>query len=222
MFDAEERSFSPARRYTRIRKTRRGKGPTLRAVDDDTALVRRLGDGDEEAFTLLVRRYHPTLVRLALGTVGNRAVAEEVAQDTWLAVVKGIRSFEGRSSFRTWLFHILMNRARSTGAREHRAAPLRDDDLAERFDAKGAWAAPPGAWADEVTDRLAAERLVPEARRLIDALPDAQRQVMLLRDVEGVEADDVCALLGLSGGNQRVLLHRARTAVRAGLAEVMG
>lgn len=191
-------------------------------MDDDIALVRRLRGGDEEAFTCLVRRYHASMVRVARCAVGSEAVAEEVAQDTWLAVVRGVESFEGRSTFRTWLFHILLNRARTAGVREHRAEPLPDDDLADRFGANGHWSTPPEPWADQVTDRLAAERLVPEVRRRIAALPASQREVMVLRDVEGLPAEDVCSLLGLSAGNQRVLLHRARATVRAGVAGAWG
>src|SRR6188768_3755848 len=108
-------------------------------MDDDVGLVERLRDGDEAAFIDLVRRYQAPLLRLAEATVGSRAVAEEVCQDTWLAVVRGVERFEGRSSFKTWLFRVLLNRARTTAAREQRAGRS-DDDAVERFEANGEWA----------------------------------------------------------------------------------
>lgn len=188
---------------------------------DDGDLLARLRAGDEDAFATLVRRHHAALRRLALSIVGSPAVADEVVQDTWLAVVRGVDRFEERSSFKTWLFHILVNRARTTAGRERRTVGLPDVD-ADRFDANGAWSVPPVPWTDQVDERVAAERLAPVVRALIDELPDQQRQVLVLRDVEGVEASDVGALLGVSDGNQRVLLHRARARVRAGLETRVG
>jgi RNA polymerase sigma-70 factor (ECF subfamily) len=190
-------------------------------VVDDEELVTQLQTGDEAAFAVLVRAHHASLVRLATSIVGSRAVADEVVQDTWLAVVKGVDRFEGRSSLRTWLFRILVNRARTTASRERRSDTLGDID-SDRFDATGVWAAPPVPWADQVDDRLLAEQLAPLARTAIDTLPDAQRQVLLLRDVEGLAAADVAELLGLSDGNQRVLLHRARARVRSELEAKLG
>jgi RNA polymerase sigma-70 factor (ECF subfamily) len=186
-------------------------------VDDEGALVRRLRAGDESAFAALVRQYHPVLVRLAMTVVGSRAIADEVVQDTWLAVVRGVGRFEGRSAIKTWLFHILFNRARTAAGRERRSDPIDEDVLAGRFDRSGEWSAPPAPWTDTVDDHLAAESTAPLIRELIDGLPDTQRQVILLRDVEGVTATDVGSLLGISAANQRVLLHRARAKVRAGL-----
>src|SRR3954463_10408153 len=160
------------------------------AVDDEVMLVERLRAGDEQAFAELVRLYQPRLQRLARVTVGSTAVAEEVVQDTWLGVVRGIDRFEGRSSFKTWLFRILANRARSAGAREARTAPLRADEhgdvLPGRFDASGAWSRPPEPWVDRVDDRLVAEALAGRVRQCLSALPPAQRQVLVLRDLEGV------------------------------------
>jgi len=190
-------------------------------VGDDQGLLDALRAGDEAAFTLLVQRYQASLVRLALSMVGSRAVADEVVQDTWLAVVRGIDRFEGRSSFKTWLFHILVNRARSTAGKEWRTQPIGDVD-ADRFDAAGVWTVPPVPWADRVDDRLAADQLAPFVRTAIDALPDRQRQVLLLRDVEGLAATEVAGLLGLTDANQRVLLHRARAHVRSALEAEMG
>jgi RNA polymerase sigma-70 factor, ECF subfamily len=190
-------------------------------VREDEELVAKLRAGDETAFAVLVRAHHAALVRLATAIVGSRALADEVVQDTWLAVVRGVESFEGRSSLRTWLFRILVNRARTTAGKERRSDPLGDID-SDRFDATGVWAAPPVPWADQVDDRLVAEQLAPLARTAIDTLPDVQRQVLLLRDVEGLPAADVADLLGLTDGNQRVLLHRARARVRSQLEAKLG
>lgn len=191
------------------------------SVGDDDGLLEALRAGDEAAFATLVRRYQPSLVRLAASMVGSRAVADEVVQDTWLAVVRGVERFEGRSSFKTWLFHILTNRARSTAGKEWRTQPVADVD-ADRFDAAGVWSVPPVPWADRVDDRLTAAQLAPFVRKVIDTLPEVQRQVLVLRDVEGLPAADVAELLGLTDGNQRVLLHRARARVRSELESEMG
>jgi RNA polymerase sigma-70 factor (ECF subfamily) len=192
----------------------RRSGVPFAPVADDPELVERLQAGDEAAFVELVRTYQSRLQRLAESVVSSRSVAEEVVQDTWLAVVRGVERFEGRSTFKTWLFHILLNRARSAAGKEHRAPPLADEDLGERFDANGAWATPPVPWAEEAEDRLVAQHLVDRVRTLLPGLPEPQRQVLLLRDVEGLPAPDVCNLLGVSDGNQRVLLHRARVHLR--------
>jgi RNA polymerase sigma-70 factor (ECF subfamily) len=190
-------------------------------VGDDEELVAKLRAGDEAAFAALVRAHHASLVRLAMSIVGSRALADEVVQDTWLAVVRGVGAFEGRSSLRTWLFRILVNRARTTAGKERRADTLGDVD-SDRFDATGVWASPPVPWADQVDDRLVAEQLAPLARTAIDTLPDAQRQVLLLRDVEGLPAAEVADILGVTDGNQRVLLHRARAKVRSELEAKLG
>jgi len=190
-------------------------------VDDDAGLVERLRAGDESAFGELVRRYQSRLLRLAEATVGSHAVAEEACQETWIAVVRGLERFEGRSSFRTWLYRILLNRARSTAGREQRAGRP-DDEVVERFDANGAWAEPPVPWSDRVDDRLFAEQLSRRVQELLPTLPEQQRQVVILRDVEGLEAGDVTSLLGISDGNQRVLLHRGRARLRALLTNEIG
>jgi RNA polymerase sigma-70 factor (ECF subfamily) len=187
----------------------------------EAELVDRLRAGDEEAFATLVRAHHGSLCRLARAVVGSGAVAEEVVQDTWLAVVRGVDRFEGRSSLRTWLFHILVNRARTTATRERRSDPGIDPD-ADRFDVAGVWASPPAPWAEQVEDRLVAEQVSAVVRDLLDTLPDTQRQVVVLRDVEGMSAGDVADLLGVSNVNQRVLLHRGRARLRAALEAKMG
>ena len=192
---------------------------------DDADLVLRLRNGDEQAFRDVVDRYHASLLRLAQTMVPSRAVAEEVVQDTWLGLIRGIGRFEERSSLRTWLFHVLVNRARSAGAHERRPAlgvtvgPSVDPS---RFGPDGGWADPPVPWPEEVDDRLVAAQRAQRLRPLIDELPEMQRQVVTLRDVEGLSAEEVCDLLGLTEGNQRVLLHRGRTRLRGMLEHEMG
>ena len=189
--------------------------------DDD--LLRRLRAGDASAFAELVDTYHSSMVRLAQTFVSSRAIAEEVTQDTWLAVVKGIDRFEGRSSLKTWVFRILANRARSTGAREQRTTPvdLSDESTVDRrrFDAGGAWADPPAHWSDEIVDRLSSGPLVAEVRAAVSELPESQRAVVTLRDLEGLSSKEVCEVLEISEANQRVLLHRGRSRVRARLED---
>ena len=194
----------------------------LMAVSDDGELVVRLRAGDDDAFATLVGMYQTRLLRLAATVVASRSVAEEVVQDTWLAVVRGVDRFEGRSSFKTWLFHILLNRARTTAGREHRTAALPDGDLDDRFDGSGAWASPPVPWSDQVEDRVVADRLARRVREILPTLPDVQRQVVVLRDIEGIAPADVCELLGVTDGHQRVLLHRGRARIREQLEAEMG
>jgi RNA polymerase sigma-70 factor, ECF subfamily len=190
-------------------------------VDNDLGLVARLRAGDESAFVELLCQYQPRLLRLAEATVGSRAVAEEVCQDTWLAVVKGVERFEGRSSFKTWLFRVLLNRAHTSAGREQRAGRP-DSEVVERFDTNGAWTEPPPPWSERVDDRLVAERLARRVHQLLPELPEQQRQVVLLRDVEGLSPDDVTSILGITDGNQRVLLHRGRAKLREWLTVEMG
>ncbi len=193
-----------------------------RDMDADAELVDRLRAGDESAFVALIGRYQQRMLRLAETTVGSRAVAEEVTQDTWLAVVRGVERFEGRSSLKTWLFHILLNRARSAVDREVRAGRPDEAVAEDRFDSSGAWATPPEPWADRVDDRLVAEHLAARVQLLLPMLPDNQREVVVLRDLEGMPPGDVAELLGLSDANQRVLLHRGRSRLRQLLAVEMG
>ena len=196
---------------------------------DEAVLVKALQAGDEATFRALVRRYHPALVRLARASVASQAVAEEVAQDTWLAVIRGIGRFEGRSSLKTWVFRILVNQARARGTREQRTVPMSswagggDGEPAvdpDRFVPEGRrwaghWSDPPVPWRDLPAEHLAGEETMAVVAQAIEGLPDRQRQVMTLRDVEGWSALEVCDLLELTEGNQRVLLHRARSRVRA-------
>jgi RNA polymerase sigma-70 factor, ECF subfamily len=193
-------------------------------VPGDEELLSRLRDGDEKAFATLVDRYHSPMIRLALAYVPSRAVAEEVVQDTWLGVVRGIDRFEGRSSLKTWLFRILVNRARSAGPRERRHVPLGHGETVDpdRFQSDGTWSSPPAQWTDDVDARLDAAEIFGRVREAIEALPVGQREVVLLRDVEGVSSAEACSILDLSEGNQRVLLHRGRARVRQMLELELG
>ena len=191
---------------------------------DESALVAALRAGDERAFMELVEAYSPGMRRLALTFVRTSAVADEVVQESWLGVLRGLDRFEGRSSLKTWIYRIVANVARTRAVREARSAPFSsfagDDEASvdpERFIADGHWASPVEPW-QAVLDA--------EARDVIDraiaALPEQQRQVIELRDVQGWPSDEVCNVLELSETNQRVLLHRARSKVRAALDEYLG
>lgn len=198
---------------------------------EEQQLVRSLTEGDEAAFGILVERYHSSLTRVALTYVRDRAVAEEVVQETWLGVLRGIERFEQRSSLRTWIFRILANKARTRGKHERRTVPFsalddNGDEPAvepERFlDSSharwaGHWASPPVSWDDIPEARLIARETLECIEQTINRLPPGQAQVVTLRDLEGWSSSEVCALLGLSEGNQRVLLHRARSKLRASL-----
>ena len=200
--------------------------------ESDEELVAGLRRGDEQAFVTLVGRHQAALLRTARTFVRDRAVAEEVVQETWLAVLNGIARFEGRSSLKTWLFQILSNRARTRAVREQRSAPfssLAGDGEAEDavVDADrflpdghrwvGHWAAAPRDWSTLPEERLLGRESLACVREAIARLPARQARVIVLRDVEGFEAEEVCAALGITDGNQRILLHRARGAVRAAL-----
>jgi RNA polymerase sigma-70 factor, ECF subfamily len=198
---------------------------TLPAMESDADLLRRLRGGDEQAFVALVERYNGSMLRLALSFVPSRAVAEEVVQDTWLAVLRGLPGFEGRSSLQTWMFTILVNRARTTGAREQRTIPVADAGPvvdASRFGPDGAWSAPPELWIEEAEARIEAGKLTHLLRSAIDGLPPRQREVVLLRDVQEMSSADVCSILAISEANQRVLLHRGRGKLRQALESELG
>lgn len=190
---------------------------------DDAELIRRIRAGDRTAFTGLVRRHGGALLRLARVLVHHETVAEEVVQDTWVAVLDGLEGFEGRASFKTWLYRILANRARTRASREGRMVPFSalaaaDDEPTvdpDRFDEAGGWRDPPVGWTEETPERLA---LAAETRAVMEAavagLPPAQRAVLVLRDEDGLETEEICNLLDITVTNQRVLLHRARARVR--------
>jgi RNA polymerase sigma-70 factor, ECF subfamily len=187
---------------------------------DDAQLLERLLGGDERAFTELVRRYHSTLVTVARYYVASVASAEDVAQDTWIAVMRGLERFEGRSSFKTWLLRICANRARTNAVKEHRTVPTDPSPgapsvAAQRFDQGGVWTDPPVPFTEFVEFRLDSELLVRCVREAILTLGEPQQAVVTLRDVEGLSTEEVAGILGLSEGNVRVILHRGRARVRA-------
>jgi RNA polymerase sigma-70 factor, ECF subfamily len=183
---------------------------------DDEALLERLLSGDRDAFRDLVRRYQVPLVRVARYYVRTEASAEDVAQETWVAVMKGLERFEGRSTFKTWLFRICANRARTIGAREHRVVSLDPTHpvARERFDEGGMWSEAPEPFDDLLGDRLANAEVVELVRRCIEDLPEPQQSVVTLRDVEGLSTSEVAAILELSDANTRVILHRGRARIR--------
>jgi len=206
---------------------------------DERELCAALRRGDEAAFARLVALYHAPLRRLALSYVRSGAVADEVVQDTWIGVIRGIGSFEQRASLKTWIFRILTNTAKTRAQREARTVPLSsiapggdgEDDPAvdptrfldqqhERW--PGHWASPPARWDEVPEEHLTGRETLDALQTAIAGLPPAQRQVIVLRDVEGWDAEEVCDLLGLSEGNQRVLLHRARSKVRQALENHLG
>jgi RNA polymerase sigma-70 factor (ECF subfamily) len=207
------------------------------AEDRDEGLVAALCGGDERAFAALVDRHTPALLRVAMAYVPSRAVAEEVVQETWIAVLRGIDGFEGRSSLKTWIFRILTNVAMRGGSRERRSVPFAALAAAEdtgepsvdpdRFlpaDHElfpGHWAIMPTRWPTPEEGLLSGE-VRDVILGAIERLPNAQRTVIALRDVEGWSAEEVCAALEISAGNQRILLHRARSRVRAAIEDYFG
>ncbi len=204
---------------------------------EDRGLLARLKAGDEGAFDTLVNRHHGALIRMAMGHVADREVAEEVVQDTWMAVIEGLDRFEGRSSLRTWIFGILIHKAKDRGVREKRhttfsALTAMDDDNEEAVDPSrfqqsgewsGHWAFPPQPWDEQTPEKLlASQQAVQAMQRAIDALPANLKDVLILRDVDGVEAREVCALLKITETNLYVRLHRARERVRAAVEQALG
>ena len=204
--------------------------PTADKRSAEADLVDRLRSGDEAAFICLVNTYSAPLKRLALAFVSTDAVAEEVVQETWLAVLTGIPHFEGRSSVKTWIFKILANRAKTRAIRDRRTIsfseledPLGQDQPAvdpARFHPAahptmpGHWSSPPGIWSASAEDAVLGREAMGVLQRELDRLPRAQRVVVALRDVHGWPAAEVCEVLGLSEANQRVLLHRGRGRLR--------
>jgi RNA polymerase sigma-70 factor (ECF subfamily) len=206
----------------------------MTAIDyEEHELCAALRRGEEAAFMALVERYHAPLRRLALTYVRSAAVADEVVQETWVGVLRGIQSFEGRSSLKTWIYRILTNTAQTRGMREARSVPVSslmgdsDDpsvDPSRFFDEQherwpGHWASPPTRWDELPEEHLLGRETLDAVAAAIEELPELQRQVIVLRDVEGWPAEEVCTLLELSEGNQRVLLHRARSKVRNALEQ---
>ncbi|MGE3885495.1 MAG: RNA polymerase sigma factor [Vicinamibacterales bacterium] len=195
------------------------------SVPADPELVAALKRGDERLFEQVVAQYQRSLLKLATMWVRTPAAAEEAVQDTWLAVVRGLPSFQGRSSFKTWLFTILANRARTRAVRESRFVPLSaaldpgDDEAAgdeDRWTPRGRWARPPADWRlDSAEHHAITHELAGVVEAALEDLPPAQRAVVVLRDIETVEATEACTILGITPTHQRVLLHRGRTRLRA-------
>ena len=207
--------------------------PIAEMSSADGDLIDRLRSGDEAAYVCLVNTYSAPLRRLALAFVSSDAVAEEVVQETWLAVLTGIARFEGRSSIKTWIFKILTNRAKTRAIRERRTinfSELEDPwepghaavDPARFLPAShptwpGHWASPLEKWSASAEDAVVSREMMVVLQRGLESLPPAQRIVVALRDVHGWPAVEVCEVLGLSEANQRVLLHRGRSRLRGAL-----
>jgi RNA polymerase sigma-70 factor, ECF subfamily len=202
------------------------------AAAEEAELLARLRSGDERAFESLVDGYHGTMIGVAMTYVKTRSVAEEVVQEAWIGVLKGLHRFEGRSSLKTWILRIVVNIAMTRGAREARSVPFstlapEGEEAAvapERFrdsdDAfPGHWRAYPGDWSALPQERLLGRETLDLITHAIDQLPPAQRTVITLRDIQGCTAEEVCEALEVSDANQRVLLHRARSRVRAALED---
>ena len=200
------------------------------AASDEADLVARLRAGDERAFEALVDRHYGMMLAVARGYVRTRSVAEEVVQEAWLGVLNGIDRFEGRSSLKTWIMRIVANIAMSRGEREARSLPFsafaseQDEPVVdpERFRDEtdgfpGHWRAYPGNWASLPDEALLGRETLDVVMRAIEELPMPQRVVITMRDVAGCSAEEVCGTLDVSDGNQRVLLHRARSQVRNAL-----
>ncbi len=217
-----DRDWTPTVRPPRV------KPATGMASSDDTQLVARLRAGDADAFDALVAKYHGRLKRLARMFVSTDASADEVVQDTWVAVLDGLAAFEGRSALGTWISRILVNRAKTKGIREARSTPFSavgdGEDSADevvdagRFNTNGRWSAPPMRWEDETPEKLVGNQQAMEVLEVaLRELPERQRVIVVLRDTLGWTADEVCNALEINETNQRVLLHRARSRLRARL-----
>ena len=198
------------------------------ASPDDLQLIALLRAGDEAAFASLVRMYNRSLKRLARMFVSNDASADDVVSEVWLAVLTGLDRFEGRSSLRTWIFRIATNIAKTRGVRESRSVPLSSLAGADeegptvdptRFVKEGWWTGPLRSWDADAARIALDEEATARIQAEIDRLPDVQRAVVTLRDVQGLSSEEVCELLDVTPGNQRVILHRARAKVRAALED---
>ncbi len=197
------------------------------------SLLDTLRGGDERAFASLVDQHTPAMLRLARLYVPTRSIAEEVVQETWLAVVRGLDSFEERSSLRTWIFRILLNKAKSSGVGQRRNLPLDDLDGGEaegppvvdpaRFAGRprGYWSSPPNHWDELPEDRLLARETLALVQRAMESLPRGQQAVFELRDLRHWSSGEVCEALGITAANQRVLLHRARARMRTAVEEYL-
>ena len=195
--------------------------------------LKALKAGDEVAFEGIITRYHGPLMRLAMAHVRDHGVAEDVVQETWLTCLRTLDRFEGRSSLKTWIFGILMNVARARRRKESRVLPFaalfrRDDSDSRRptvdphrFGSNGLWTTPPDSWSNLPEARVMSREALDRVKVAIEALPEKQREIVILRDIAGMDSDEVCELLAISATNQRVRLHRGRAAVRRMLEEYL-
>jgi len=222
--DMEELEFPPV-------------GQTQKLAPDELHLLERLRKGDEAAFASLVDRHHGALIRLAMAYVSDHSIAEEVVQETWIGVLEGLDRFEGRSSLKTWIFRILTNKAKTRGVRESRHvsfSPLEasDENPEEpavdpmRFQTTGHWAgywvSYPQPWDENTPEKLLlSQEGTTFLEQAIEALPPKLRQIIVMRDVEGLSSEEACNILEISETNQRVLLHRARSRVRKTLEKYL-
>ncbi|HEY2597042.1 MAG TPA: sigma-70 family RNA polymerase sigma factor [Candidatus Dormibacteraeota bacterium] len=192
-----------------------------------------LRSGDEAAFRALIQMHHGAMLRLAMAYVRDPGLAEEVVQESWLTCLRNLDKFEGRSSLKTWIFGIVMNIARSRKRKEARVLPFaslwrRDDSdsrrptvEASRFGGDGMWSVPPDSWSNVPESKVLSSETMRRVKAAIESLPIKHREVITLRDVAGLDADEVCGLLSITAENQRVRLHRARAAVRKMLEEYL-
>lgn len=186
---------------------------------DDVERAKKLAAGERAAFERLYRRHNAAMIRFATSIVKSRETAEELAHETWLSALRGAGAFEGRSSLAGWIFTILANKARTRAARDGRVVSFddggEDDNLAAAFDGRGRWKDLPELWEEVTPERVIAGRTaLDHVNKAIEALPPSQKAALVLRGQEGLDAEEVCAILGISEGNLRVLLHRARLSVR--------
>lgn len=200
----------------------------MNTFPSDQVLIAGLRDGDEDVFSLVLKEWSPGMLRVARSYAGGDACAEEVVQDTWIAVIQGIAGFEGRSALKTWVYRILINTAKKRGITEHRTVPMTDLPTVDPSRFRDADDPHPGHWRKDSApepwpeERVLAAEVQEIIAKTLETLPERQRTVITLRDVEGYTSDEVCALLGISPGNQRILLHRARATVRGRLEEYHG
>lgn len=209
----------------------------ITGFSNDACLIDALHRGDESAFVWLLDRYHTSMVMLARAYVPSREAAEEVVQETWMCVLQGLDRFEGRSSLKTWIFHILTNRAKTLGQREGRSVPFSalhevgvepyepavDSERFREADPwRHHWSSVPRSWNETPEDCLLTEEIRKYIEAAIEALPPSQHAVIVLRDIEGLAAVETCNILGITETNHRVLLHRARSKVRNMLEQYMG
>jgi len=214
-----------------------GVGQARSHAPEEIGLLERLRQGDEGAFASLVDRHHGALLRLAMAYVSDRSIAEEVVQETWIGVLEGLDRFEGRSSLKTWIFRILTNKAKTRGVRESRHVSFSPLAASEenpeepavdptRFRTTGHWAgywvSYPQPWDENTPEKLLlSQEGTTFLEQAIEALPPKLRQIIVMRDVEGLSSEEACNILGISETNQRVLLHRARSRVRKALEKYL-